>query len=59
MPTPTEPIKPRTPGETRAYMEGQLAALKLAEAKGVGYARWIIEGAQKMMADAADPSSIK
>jgi len=42
-------MRPRTPSEIKAYMDGQLNALRLADEKGVEYARWIIEGSQQMM----------
>lgn len=37
-----QPLRPRTVGERRAYMDGQLAALELAARKGVEYAQEIV-----------------
>ena len=53
-PQPTVSIRPRTRTEEDAYMEGQLNALRLTERKGIEYARWIIEGSQKMIREARE-----
>lgn len=50
------PIKARTVAEQDAFMDGQLNALRLAERKGVEYARWIIEGSQKTLRKCREPS---